>query len=480
MCYLPMKIKAIHGAAPTFQFVPCGVCDECRRREKSSWSFRLGLELQKMIDLGHEIGFCTLTYNEDNVPTIPEICFKDPVHDFERVRCFDKNQMRKFIRNLRTKLFDMYGVTGLVYFLGSEFGGKRTCRPHYHLLVCYPPKKVNYRQMHGLIKSLWVENNGFIFPEFPDPTRYYDGELEKPFKVDVSKGAYLCAKYVTKYVCKDIGFTKVLNSHSFVDREFQGVSIPKKNIFGVQEYEKDGTEKKETAYQVLLRCRPFHLQSRSLGWSYFQNMCDSDKLMALEQGVKFLGCEHRQALPVYIKNKLIFDNKYILKYDQFGNEKRMVEREANKFFFEHADKIFKLKVDGYEKLFKSLQEMDYWTNRKASVSTFNLSKSCFNYFYGLGMTDRDIASAYLAWYKVPYEFCYDYNNCLVWLQRYTERFKLVDVPLINREFKYDIDNAFSIIFSCLGKLSTDDSDMSKKVTQYKIRKKERCSELVNH
>ena len=76
MCIIPMKIKGVRAASPVLQFVPCGHCDECRRAEKSGWSFRLGLELQKCIDNGWELGFCTLTYNDEHVPHIPYECFR--------------------------------------------------------------------------------------------------------------------------------------------------------------------------------------------------------------------------------------------------------------------------------------------------------------------------------------------------------------------------------------------------------------------
>lgn len=478
MCLRPMKIKAVRSASPVVQFVPCGECDRCRRIQKSSWSFRLGLELQKCIDKGWEIGFCTLTYNPQRVPYIPFECFKYG-NEYEKMMCFDQHQMRKFIRNLRTRLFDVFCVTGLVYFLGCEFGGHGTKRPHYHLLVCYPPKKINYKQMHSLIVDLWREN-GFIFPEKPDPTRVYNGELEKPFKVDTSKGAYLCAKYVCKYVCKDIGFTNYLKRASFVTKKEPGVKVPKLNLFGVLETAKDGSPLYETAYQVFKRCRPFHLQSRSLGWSFFQNMRDSDKLAAMKQGVKFLGEEHRQKLPVYIKNKLIFDNKYILKYDKHGNEKRLVWREANKFFLEHAKEIFALKVDGYEKLFKSMQEKTFWTTRKVEEYVFNLARSCFDAFYSMGLSNRDIAIYYLAYFKVPQKYCFFVQDkFLVWLQRYYDQIQFVDFPLVDPIVKREMDSCLSCIMSCIAMLSTDDDEMTKKVTQYKIRKKQRCSDKDN-
>lgn len=476
---MPVKIKAVRYASPSMQFVPCGHCDQCRRIEKSGWSFRLGLELEKKLEQGYEIGFCTLTYNNEHVPKIPFECFRYG-YEYEEMMCFDKNQMRKFVRNLRTRLFDNYGVTGLIYFLGSEFGERGTKRPHYHFLVCYPPKKINYIQMHALIVELW-HSNGYVFPDTPDGGRVYDDGEALSFKVDTSTGAYLCAKYVTKYVCKDVGFIKSLSGISFVDKQNQGVKVPKLNLFGVLETEKDGSPKYETAYQVFLRCRPFHLQTRSLGWAYFQNMSSVDKLNALKIGVKFLGEEHRQKLPVYLKNKLIFDNKYILKYDNHGNEKRMILREANSFFLENADRIFKLKVDGYEKLFKSLHEQTYWTTRKAPISSWRWVDYNFYILHNrYGLDDYDIAACYLAYYKMPLDRCYDgVHPALVWLQRYTDRISFCNCSTLNKEFKCTFDKIMTEIFYCMRDLSTDDSAMTKKVNDYKQRKKERCLEHVN-
>lgn len=478
MCLFPVKIRGVHLGSPARLFVPCGHCDQCRRVEKSGWSFRLGLELEKKLEQGFEIGFCTLTYNNEHIPKIPFECFRYG-YEYEEIPCFDKNQCRKFIRNLRTKLFDLYRVTGLIYFLGSEFGERRG-RPHYHFLVCYNPKQINYRQMHGLIKELWKEN-GYIFPSTPDPKRVYEDGVENSFKVDTSIGAYLCAKYVTKYVCKDVGFNKILSSKTFVDKQNQGVRVPKFNLFGVLETEKDGSPKFETSYQVFLRCRPFHLQSRSLGWSYIQNMTSINKLDALKKGLKFLGEEHRQKLPVYIKNKIIFDNRYVLEYDKQGNEKRRVIREANSFFLENAETIFRLKVEGYEKLFTSLREESYWVSRKAAQSTFRLCDSSFDCLCNCyGMSINDIARYFLAYYAVPLDRCYDGVNIVnQWLQRYNDDFDFSGYKQINKEFKEDVDDLITTIFYCMSELSTDDDLMTKKVNQYKKRKKERCLERVN-
>ena len=197
MCLQPMKIKSLSPFAPKFQFIPCGKCDECRRTLKNSWSFRLGLEIQEAVKHGWKVGFITLTYKEAMIPVIPFECFLDG-KQYEQVYCFDKNRVRKFIRNLRSRLHDDYGITGLIYMVGSEYGKRGTKRSHHHMLVCFPPK-ISPKDMHGLIKELW-KDNGYVSPEEYIKKR----AKEENFLVDLSHGALRAAKYVCKYVCKDL------------------------------------------------------------------------------------------------------------------------------------------------------------------------------------------------------------------------------------------------------------------------------------
>lgn len=477
MCLTPIKVKSVHYGEKVLQYIPCGTCDECRRREKSGWSFRLALELQKKLDEGWEIGFCTLTYNDEHLPHIPFECFADG-NQYCEIPCFDKNQMRRFIRNLRSRLDWDYDVQGCVYFLGSEFGERRG-RPHYHLLVCYPKDKIDYKQMHALIVDLWHEN-GYIFPEKPDGEREYEDGLENGFRVDSSKGAYLCAKYVCKYVCKDVGFEKFKSDVEFVTRANQGVKIPKVDIFGKLVY-KDDELVYETAYQVYLRCNCFHLQSRSLGWSYFEGMQEGEKIDAFKQGVKFLGEEHRQKLPVYIKNKLIFDNKYVYQEEKDGTVKRLVEREANDFLKKNRRKLFAIRVDGYTTFFQKMSTLEYWQDRKAPDYVGKLALGVYDYLADTyGMNCADIAAYYLAYYNVPPRYCFCENGgycshdimSLSWLRRYSfdvdENHEVLDL-----EFKKDFDSCVSTIFDCMSFLSPDDNEMTKKVDLLKKHKKER-------
>lgn len=462
MCLTPMKIKSISPYAPKFQFIPCGHCDECRRTLKNSWSFRLGLEIQEAVKHGWKVGFVTLTYNEASIPVIPFECFLDG-NQYEKVYCFDKNRVRKFIRNLRSRLNDDYGITGLIYMVGSEYGTKGTQRSHHHMLVCFPPK-ISAKDMHGLIKELW-QDYGFVSPEEYIKKR----AKEENFLVDLSHGALRAAKYVCKYVCKDIGFEKTVERYDFVNRKNQGVKVPKFNLFGVLEVDPDGSPVYETAYKVFLRCRPFHLQSRSLGWNYFKNMDDSQKLDVLSKGVKLFGEEKRKAIPVYIRNKLMFDNFY-----GYVGEKRFIRRYASNFLLNYADFIFNKKVCGLEKMFSKVGESSFWTSHGCGEKELENSRlALHNFFDGACLNYRDIAILYSTVYGVSRDFCYDHPDSVkLWLQRFVGDLDILHTKKKLNSLQYDFvcKNLDLIMFS-LSHKSTSDSEITKKVVDYKQRKK---------
>lgn len=483
-----MKIKASSACAPTFAFIPCGKCDQCRRMLKSGWSFRLGLELQQKLNDGWEIGFCTLTYSPERLPTIPKMCFKRE-SDYKEIACFDKHELQKFIRQLRSRMANKYNITGLIYFVGSEYGKKNTKRSHYHMLVCYPKKRyiegkkqgISAKEMHGEIVDLW-QSKGFIFPEKYDGRGrgYSKNEEQKPFKVDSSVGAYKCAKYACKYACKDLFFEKTIDGVEFVDRANQGKKIIKRDCFGGIVY-KNGIPDTETAYQVLLRCKPFHLQSRSLGWSFFENMSDSNKLAAIHRGISFMQEDYYQKLPRYIKNKLIFDNKYIFEETKICGEeirRRLCRREPNDFFKKYRETIYKYKVDGYEKLFESIQKKEYWLNRGAQESDYQYAMSALSYLKeAYNMTNKNIAESYVSLYKVPLNRCYNVEPCQQWYGRFWQDSLPYDddgvvAELLDSDFLDDINDVFSVVFYCLGNCSTQDSKITKKVDAYKMRLKD--------
>ena len=166
MCLTPIRVKSNNPNGLSKAFVPCGHCKQCREASRSAWSIRLSLELQQCQDNGWLVGFITLTYNDACLPHLPKHLCSDSVP------CFDKDQVREFIVNLRRDLCDDYNVTGLRYMVCSEYGS-HTQRPHYHAIFSWSPEVFDsYGKLVGgcsssdffaLIKKHW--KYGFVFPK---------------------------------------------------------------------------------------------------------------------------------------------------------------------------------------------------------------------------------------------------------------------------------------------------------------------------
>lgn len=90
--------------------VPCGHCVSCRIAHSREWAVRLI----------HEMGyydsavFCTLTYNDENLPSDLSL---------------DKSELQKFFKRLRKGLDQK-----IKYYASGEYG-ERNDRPHYHCII---------------------------------------------------------------------------------------------------------------------------------------------------------------------------------------------------------------------------------------------------------------------------------------------------------------------------------------------------------
>lgn len=100
--------------------VPCGRCENCRKRRISNWSFRM-MQEDKVSDTSY---FLTLTYDCENVP-LTKNGFMD----------ISKRDLQLFFKRLR-KQHDSNGMQRkpLKYYAVGEYGG-RFKRPHYHVLL---------------------------------------------------------------------------------------------------------------------------------------------------------------------------------------------------------------------------------------------------------------------------------------------------------------------------------------------------------
>ena len=320
MCLQYMKLKTRNSQGLRYAYVPCGKCADCRKASQNAWKFRLNSEFLNLKKKGWNVAFCTLTYDEESLPKIPEECFADSTQ-YRDIACFDRASVREWIDSIRQYCKYHYKFVkgnNIRYFIASEYGSV-TKRPHYHAILAWP-SSLSYEKMHALCTHYWKK--GFLFPRKPQG----DGEC---LSFEVVGDATRALGYVSKYACKDIDFVDEIKGVDFYDN--------------VKNY-KEGTD--ERAYAQLFRnCQPFHIQSVSLGFETIKNMSDEEKREVFVNGMSFVGDGQIYRVPVYIKNKILFDNYYV--YNSDGT--RLVRREASQFFEKYGEEIFEEKSKFYQK-----------------------------------------------------------------------------------------------------------------------------------
>lgn len=448
MCFHPMKVKVRNipyskekdPRAFSSTFVPCGKCEECRRSKQMSWTWRLQAEfesLRKRTDCEWHFGFLTLTYGTekggykcDMCPVIPKELFLDESR-YKPVRCFNRAHCADFIKALRKALHKKYWIgrkkapkrvrssqkdfkfipdTNIRYCLAAEHGGYNG-RPHYHLVLSWPViNGLTDLRVYELCRRFWAPKHGFMFPKYFNGGDN-NGREEKPFVIaigDLSKSL----RYVSKYICKDMEFNRRLHD------------VP--------------VDRKKKAFRNF-DC--FHLQSRSLGLSIIKNMQDNEKLDLLLKGYFFKDEPQRgmQSIPSYIRDKIVFDLNYIYEpakvpvtytdyYDEEGvfhsrytvivdGYKRLVRKEANKFFRDNYLQVFAKQKKFYTKLFTSMCEKNFWIEKKVTEDRAeSFTKLCRNIlkFAPVGT----LADWYIGFYKRLPGSLVNVSPALAFLSRY--------------------------------------------------------------
>lgn len=465
---LRIRVKASNFFAPRNFNVGCGECEECRAVYKSAWYFRLCSEFEPLVHDHWNLCFFTLTYNDAHLPHYPLCVFKNPL-DYCEIPCFSRTDCSAFIKGLRDFHF-RNGHTDLKYFLATEYGSS-TKRPHMHMLLALPPD-VDPELYFNFIRDSWT-HNGFIFP------KNYNGGLDRhnyehlPFVV---KEPLKAIRYVAKYATKDLYYKE--------DIENKLKELGKDSV-------EDLFDTKSTIYK---RCRQFHLQTKSLGFASFECMSDANKLNALRDGIFFLGDTEPRRVPVYIKNRLLFDNDYIrpyvlldnkvvaddlnipvtmvmpenlaqyaFKYYKQGNfvleecsnklyvpflgldklHKRFVRRKPTEFFKANFEKIHSLKVDFSKSSFNRMLDINNWSGRSKWPS-FAIGKlqDCMRVASKYG----GLPNWYVTFYgcpldRVPDLPVKDYKH--YWFSRYDDFYEFYDssapLPAVSGDKKLDFD-----------------------------------------
>lgn len=192
---------------------------------------------------------------------------------------------------------------------------------------------------------------------------------------------------------------------------------------------------------------PFHCQSQSLGLGFLDLLgSDEARLAVLRDGFAFVGDSRRQELPIYIKNKLLFNNRYI--YEQ-KTGKRLCRRYANEFFEMHRVQIFQRKIESCERLIRELLSWDNWqrANLKDDDKTRFYSDVVESYNRFANYTQRTIygnAKFYVAYYGLEFAFSFE-DPEKAWYQRYCESETLFQTT-IDFHLWYEIQRFFGYFF----------------------------------
>lgn len=452
-----IKVKSVSNLGLKRAWVPCADDETFRNVQRNAWAFRLSAEFQSRIKDGWSVGFFTLTYDDFHLPKVPRILWKEP-EKYVPLCAFSRSDVRDFITKLRKHLKKVYAIEDVQYMICAELGPS-TKRSHYHGVICWPEKPHTYYterifkgsvikkewqsrpcsadELHAFILDTW--DKGFVRPRYASGGIDSHGKNHNPFKV--SGDFRFCCKYAGKYCVKDLYYYEYL-----------------------KDYEEQ-IDVKSPFFKKL--CCPFHMQSKSLGLSILDQFdTDYKKLDLLFNGLQFVGSDKFLKIPVYIRNKLVFDNYYVVGDDG----KRLVRRQANQFFRENAQEIFERKSEFYAQTFKNLLSYGYLVGRGVDADNADYVSSALQLFLKDYHFDLDkLSKCYLAWYGVDYQFCYDVDPHNQWLGRYipNEQTHADGLPLIDRQFYDDLQFVCNCLMFGLGLIPAQSvSDLSDKIADY--------------
>lgn len=428
MCLKYVKIQNSHPAGITHCYVPCGECADCRRQKQRAWQFRINSEFLYLIRQGWHVGFCTLTYNDEHLPKIPRMCF---ISEYKDIPCFSRSDVRQWIDGVRQYCkyhYDMTKDRRIRYFVASELGTLRH-RPHYHAILAWPPD-LSYEEMHRICTEQWNSKEhprGFLFP------RHYLGDA-RMMSFEVVGDASKCFQYISKYVCKDLELEKLKEGSKFYDDR--------------KHYEEGSDER--YLNDVYRNTLSFHIQSQSLGFEAIKNLTDEEKMEVFANGLSFVGDGEIYQVPMYIKNKLVYDPYYV--YDENG--KRLVRRQASDFFLNHAAEIFERKADWYTKLCRASESAQYYKDRGLDDATADNIASYFEHYVGLvkrympdAFEGNNMGKYYLAYHRVSPLYRYeDIAPLSQWLLRWYPEADLI--PSSYGDFNYRLsvlDNYWNMV-----------------------------------
>lgn len=321
-CYRPVRIsnrKLVYkdGFDKPSLYVPCGKCEACRVNLQNDWTIRAYFHWRYYQSIGGCTLFITNTYRQNDSPiygrrTVPVRWIYDIDSDNKVKRynfmCFDKSHIDTYINSVRKYFRRKYGIgknssgSTISYLVCCEYGSHGTVAPHYHILFFFPPMPCTKSEIKKVCDRLW--SHGFSI-----------------YSLLSNGGAFVNnpsgIKYVAKYCTKDMAFY----GHSIVQKALN----------------------KDYSRNNLKNNLPRHWQSQGFGKSMVDWLTQlQDPLLALLHGVRMNFSQAFYNVPMYVRNKILFDIYYIK--DSSGNILHTL-RKFSKYGYDLAPRIFDYNLD---------------------------------------------------------------------------------------------------------------------------------------
>lgn len=189
--------------------IPCGHCLGCRLDYSRRWANRMMFELDHC---NNKAVFCTLTYNQENVPKIYNTDSNGELTDSIKAYTLRKKDAQDFMKRLRGR--KKFEGREIKFYLAGEYG-ENTYRPHLHAIL------------FNVGLEDFPDREFFGVNEFGDP--YYISEefadIWSNGYIVLSKVSWKTCAYVSRYVQK-----KAINGNGMlfemlgVDPEFSLMS----------------------------------------------------------------------------------------------------------------------------------------------------------------------------------------------------------------------------------------------------------------
>lgn len=167
---LRYRVQDCSKEYPFFK-LPCGKCIPCRLEYSSQW----GVRAMHEASMHEENSFCTLTYNDESLPSVDKLYYVD---------------FQDFMKRLRSRLDRRAIDDKISYLVCGEFG-KVTKRPHWHacLFGYRPDDQVFHRESDSGYKVYTSE--------------FLSDVWGKGF-VEFGSVNYESAAYCARYAAKDL------------------------------------------------------------------------------------------------------------------------------------------------------------------------------------------------------------------------------------------------------------------------------------